>query len=166
MSDFTEQSKQLDNNDELDSLRTISTSDEVEFNLPIKLLKHSKLMDTMLYDEGTLISEPNEVLPIPMVDSETFKKVKDFLEHYHEDPYPEIKKPIRSDKLSDIIQPWYAQFIDLDDNQLLKIIMAANFMHIQALLDLGCAQVASSIKGKSPEEIRSIFGITDNNSES
>lgn len=162
MSDFTQQSK---NNDELNSLRTITTSDGVEFSLPIKHLKLSNLLNSMMYDEGTLISEPDDILPLPNVDSETFVKVKDFLEHYFEDPYPEIEKPIRSSKLSEIIQPWFAEFIDLKEEELFKLIMAANFMHIQPLLDLGCAQVASTIKGKTPEEIRTIFGIPDNNNE-
>lgn len=37
--------------------------------------------------------------------------------------------------------------------------MAANYLNIKSLLDLTCAKVASMIKGKSPEQIREMFGI-------
>jgi len=37
--------------------------------------------------------------------------------------------------------------------------MAANYLDIKSLLDLGCAKIATLIKGKSPEEIRKTFNI-------
>jgi len=37
--------------------------------------------------------------------------------------------------------------------------MAANYLDIKPLLDLGCAYVASMIKGKTPEQIRQMFNI-------
>ena len=59
--------------------------------------------------------------------------------------------------------------IDKEENQsvlcdrLLKQyeILAANYMDIKPLLDLACAQVATQIKGKSPEEIREQFNIVN-----
>lgn len=38
---------------------------------------------------------------------------------------------------------------------------AANYLDIKALLDVGCKTVANMIKGKSPEEIRKTFNITN-----
>ncbi|KAH7332159.1 hypothetical protein KP509_20G072300 [Ceratopteris richardii] len=38
-------------------------------------------------------------------------------------------------------------------------IIAANYLNIQALLDLTCQCVADMIKGKSPEELRKIFNL-------
>jgi hypothetical protein len=35
----------------------------------------------------------------------------------------------------------------------------SNYLDIPSLLDLGCKTVANMIKGKTPEEIRSTFGI-------
>ena len=42
-----------------------------------------------------------------------------------------------------------------------NIILAANELGIQGLLDLGCCKTASMIKGKTPAEIRVNFNITD-----
>lgn len=41
------------------------------------------------------------------------------------------------------------------------LIQAANYMDIKPLLDVGCKTVANMIKGKSPEEIRKTFNITN-----
>jgi len=39
-----------------------------------------------------------------------------------------------------------------------QIILASNYMDIKSLLHLGCAKIATFIKGKSPEEIKKILG--------
>ncbi len=44
--------------------------------------------------------------------------------------------------------------MDVDQELLFELILAANYMDIKPLLDLTCATVASMIKGKTPEEIR------------
>ena len=46
---------------------------------------------------------------------------------------------------------------NMDD--LIDLVVASNFLDIEGLLNLGCAKVASLIKGKSVEEIRDLFGI-------
>jgi S-phase kinase-associated protein 1 len=38
---------------------------------------------------------------------------------------------------------------------------ASNYLDIKPLLDVGCKTVANMIKGKSPEEIRKTFNITN-----
>lgn len=40
-----------------------------------------------------------------------------------------------------------------------EIILAANYLDIKPLLDLGCRTVAGMMKGKSAEEIRKLFNI-------
>merc|ERR1711964_504077 len=72
---------------------------------------------------------------------------------------PEIVKPIRSDKMGKIAVDFEAEFIEkLTKGQIFKIILGANYMDIQSLLYLGCAKIATLIKGKSPEEIKKILG--------
>jgi hypothetical protein len=41
------------------------------------------------------------------------------------------------------------------------LLQASNYLDIKPLLDVGCKTVANMIKGKSPEEIRKTFNITN-----
>ena len=44
---------------------------------------------------------------------------------------------------------------------LFQLVMAADFLQMDVLLDRGCRTVADYLKGKSPKEIRSILGINE-----
>lgn len=103
----------------------------------------------------------NIEIPLPNVKSQVLQKVIEFCEHHLSDPMTEIEKPLKSQVMADVVQKWYADFVDLEQVLLFELILAANYMDIKPLLDLTCATVASMIKGKSPEEIRSTFNITN-----
>ena len=49
--------------------------------------------------------------------------------------------------------------MDVDQEELFELILAANYMDIKPLLDLTCAKVATMIKGKTPEQIRKQLNI-------
>ncbi|KAJ5539120.1 hypothetical protein N7513_007452 [Penicillium frequentans] len=57
------------------------------------------------------------------------------------------------------IDEWDQKFMQVDQEMLFEVILAANYLDIKALLDVGCKTVANMIKGKSPEEIRKTFNI-------
>jgi S-phase kinase-associated protein 1 len=73
----------------------------------------------------------------------------------------EIQKPLKSSIMSEVVQQWYADFVNVEQPMLFELILAANYMDIKPLLDLTCAAVASMIKGKTPQEIRETFNITN-----
>ncbi|KAJ1295462.1 hypothetical protein BS78_01G226300, partial [Paspalum vaginatum] len=59
------------------------------------------------------------------------------------------------------LEAWDRKFIaDLRDNStLFALIIAANYLGVEDLLDLGCTAVADKMRGKTPEEIRDALGI-------
>jgi hypothetical protein len=57
-----------------------------------------------------------------------------------------ITTPLKSMKLDEIVQQWYADFVEVDQVMLFELVTAANFMDIKSLLDLTCLQVALKIK--------------------
>jgi S-phase kinase-associated protein 1 len=84
------------------------------------------------------------------------------------------------------IEEWDQKFMQVDQEMLFEVILvryislysfpivhrkleadlsnlsqAANYLDIKPLLDVGCKTVANMIKGKSPEEIRKTFNITN-----
>ena len=81
--------------------------------------------------------------------------------YHHVYVVKQITTPLKSNKLEEIVQEWYAQFVAVDQALLFELVTAANFMDIKALLDLTCLAVSILIKGKSAEEIRRIFNISN-----
>ena len=63
--------------------------------------------------------------------------------------------------MSEVVQIWYANFANVEQECLFDLIHAAKYMDIKPLYDLTCATVASMITGRPPEEIRRIFCIVD-----
>jgi S-phase kinase-associated protein 1 len=59
------------------------------------------------------------------------------------------------------VREWDVEYVDVEQEILFELILAANYLDIKALLDLTCAKVASMIKGKTPEEIRKQFNIVN-----
>lgn len=71
-------------------------------------------------------------------------------------------QPLKSADLKELVQPWYMDFMERTNNETLcSLTIAANFLHIQPLLDLCCARIASFIKGRSPEELRENLDALD-----
>ena len=86
----------------------------------------------------------------------------EFIKHHDEDPLPEIEKPLKTNKLSDVVPEFYGQYIEsMDIETLYETILAANYLNIRDLLELGSAQVAALMRGKSIEEIRTMFNIVN-----
>eukprot|EP00823_Brevimastigomonas_motovehiculus_P004469 TRINITY_DN295_c0_g1_i1.p1 TRINITY_DN295_c0_g1~~TRINITY_DN295_c0_g1_i1.p1 ORF type:complete len:194 (-),score=59.66 TRINITY_DN295_c0_g1_i1:291-872(-) len=81
---------------------------------------------------------------------------------YHKGQEPAIiEKPLRSKHLTEVCADvWDAKYIDTVGQvrqQLYDLILGANYMDIKSLLHLGCAKVASLIKGLPLEKIREVL---------
>jgi S-phase kinase-associated protein 1 len=65
--------------------------------------------------------------------------------------------------MANLVQPYYAEFVDnLSKDELAKMASAANFMGLSPLLHLCAAKIATYIRNKSPEEIRTNLGLSTN----
>ena len=53
----------------------------------------------------------------------------------------------------------YFEFVKIDQEIIFELILAANFMEIQPLLDLTCATIAAMAKGKTPQQLKELFHI-------
>jgi S-phase kinase-associated protein 1 len=91
-----------------------------------------------------------------------FKHDTNDLHHKYAKKVTPITTPLKSNRIHEIVQSWYANYIAdilVDQTLLFELVTAANFMDIKSLLDLTCLAVSILIKGKTPEEIRCIFNI-------
>lgn len=100
-----------------------------------------------------------EEIPLPAIKRAILDKIIEYCRYINSNQEPEIEKPLRTTQLSDVVSEWYANFVNIDQEVLFELILAANFMDIKSLLELACAKVASLIKGMTIPEIREFFNI-------
>mmetsp|Transcript_48652 Transcript_48652/g.72196 ORF Transcript_48652/g.72196 Transcript_48652/m.72196 type:complete len:169 (-) Transcript_48652:236-742(-) len=128
------------------------------YEVQISVAKLSKLVETTIDDEN---DEDVQEIPLPNVKATVLAKVIEFCTHYKEEPMTAIQTPLKSSKIEELVQKWYADFVKVEQVLLFELVTAANFMDIKPLLDLTCLAVAVMIKGKSADEIRKIFNISN-----
>ncbi|GAA6002106.1 hypothetical protein JCM10207_003078 [Rhodosporidiobolus poonsookiae] len=162
---------------------TLTTSDGESFDVDKDVANRSVLVKNMLEDVG----ESDQPIPLPNVSANVLKKVTErehghlggqvdderrtltgpraqvleWCEHHKKDPEPLAEDLDDSRRKTTEISDWDAKFIQVDQEMLFEIILAANYLDIKPLLDVGCKTVANMIKGKQPEEIRKLFNITN-----
>ncbi|MCJ1256641.1 hypothetical protein MMC24_004465 [Lignoscripta atroalba] len=136
---------------------TLMSSDNVEIPVEREVAERSILIKNMMEDVGD--QAMNEAIPIPNVNEAVLKKVIEWCTHHRADPPSTTDDDSDSRKKTTDIDEWDQKFMQVDQEMLFEIILAANYLDIKALLDVGCKTVANMIKGKSPEEIRKTFNI-------
>jgi len=146
----------LDSDDKGGNL-TLRSQDGQSFELPRKFAYLSTLVKTSLETDADATE-----INIPGVRGAILAKVVEYM-RYHEGKDPGIPdKPLRSKIMKEVCpqHPWDAEFIDAIGVQrqfLYDVILAANYMDIKSLLHLGCAKVASLIKGVPLNKIKNIL---------
>jgi len=145
----------LDDGGEEKRLKLVSSEGD-KFEVTKKVAVQSELVKTMA--EGD--KEENEI-PLPNVKSSVLKKVVEYMRYHVDNPAREIEKPLKSANMAEVVSQWDADFVDVDQEVLFELILAANYMDVKALLDLCCAKVASMMKGKTAEAIRKTFNIVN-----
>merc|ERR1712156_571722 len=153
---------------------TIQSSDGDNFKVDLDAAKKSVTIRTMLEDLGVEQNndedEVKEVLPLPNIDSEVLRKVIDWCEEHKNDPEPEKeeenKDGERKQKQIIKLEGWDEEFMstinyinEKGESILFDIIIAANYLHIQGLIDITTMEVARKMENKSPEEIRKLFNL-------
>jgi S-phase kinase-associated protein 1 len=134
------------------------SNDGATITVEKSVAEKSMLIKNMAEDLG------DEVLtdvPIPNVNEAVLRKVIEWCEHHKGDPAPAADDDSDSRKKTTDIDEWDQKFMQVDQEMLFEIILASNYLDIKPLLDVGCKTVANMIKGKSPEEIRKTFNITN-----
>jgi len=133
------------------------SSDGVEMPVAREVAERSVLIKNIVGDLGE--EALSEAIPISNVNEAVLKKVIEWCDHHKADPPASNEDDSDSRKKTTDIEEWDQKFMQVDQEMLFEIILAANYLDIKALLDVGCKTVANMIKGKSPEEIRKTFNI-------
>ncbi|KAK9449803.1 E3 ubiquitin ligase SCF complex, Skp subunit [Limtongia smithiae] len=131
------------------------SSDGESFKVDKEIAERSVLIKHMIEDAGDAGTE----IPIPNINANVLKKVLEWCEHHKSDPISVSEDETDQRKKLTDIDEWDQKFMQVDQEMLFEIIVAANYLDIKALLEVGCKTVANMIKGKGAEEIRRTFNI-------
>ncbi|KAK4152844.1 Skp1 family, dimerization domain-containing protein [Chaetomidium leptoderma] len=139
---------------------TLTSNEGSTIEVDRVVAERSMLIKNLIEDLGddAIASSP---IPIPNVNDPVLRKVVEWCEHHRNDAAQSADDDNDNRKKTTDIDEWDQKFMQVDQEMLFEIILAANYMDIKALLDVGCKTVANMIKGKSPEEIRKTFNITN-----
>mmetsp|Transcript_17085 Transcript_17085/g.37349 ORF Transcript_17085/g.37349 Transcript_17085/m.37349 type:complete len:179 (+) Transcript_17085:159-695(+) len=132
--------------------------------VPLAVAKMSVLVASTIEEEEEDDEDEEAYREIPLVNvmDVVLTKVIEFCRHHTMvEPMTSIQTPLKSSKIEDLVQPWYAEFVKIELSLLFELVTAANFMDIKPLLDLTCLYVSVSIKGKTAAEMRTIFNISN-----
>eukprot|EP01006_Ploeotia_vitrea_P006176 TRINITY_DN12462_c0_g1_i1.p1 TRINITY_DN12462_c0_g1~~TRINITY_DN12462_c0_g1_i1.p1 ORF type:complete len:203 (+),score=35.74 TRINITY_DN12462_c0_g1_i1:48-611(+) len=144
----------------------LTTSEGKEFVLSRDALKLSKILRDILEDSP---GDEETVIPVNNVDAATLQCVAPYLERYATQEPNTIDKPLRA-PLQELLNDWDKEYVyktlfrDGDEKQhepLFKTLLAGNFLGVEPLRDLCCAAIANMLRGKTPEQIKEVFGVTE-----
>ena len=133
---------------------TLISQDNRSFTVSRSVAFSSEVVKTMIEND-----KEETKIPLPNVKGAVLEKVIEYMKYHDGNPAREIERPLRSFNMRNVVCDWDADFVEVDQEILFELILAANYLDIKPLLDLVCAQVASMLKGKTPEEIRRKFNI-------
>ncbi|CAG9462014.1 unnamed protein product [Pedinophyceae sp. YPF-701] len=121
----------------------ITNKDNQEFRLKRSAAEQSKMVANMIED-----TPAGEHIPIQNVTGSIMAKVIEWM-NYH------AGKP-EEDEAED----WNEDFLkQVPKDTIFEIMLAANYLDIDALVDFCAKTVAGMIKGKTTEELRKLFDI-------
>ena len=130
-----------------------------EFLVEMDIARKSITIKTMLEDLGFDDAYNGEPVPLPNVESHILEKIIQWCTKHKDDD-----KDAFTNLSIDQLPVWDEKdFFDegKDQKMLFDLILAANYLDIKGLLDIGCKVVAKMIKNcGTAEEIRKKFNIS------
>jgi S-phase kinase-associated protein 1 len=142
----------LDDDDTTEAV--LISSDGKEFTLQEKYTKISMVI------KSSLETSKDKRIPLE-IKSDVLDEIVAYMKHHKGvDPLP-IPKPLRSKIMSNVCEDKFdAEFIDrIGENRklLYRLIQDSNYLNINSLIHLGCAKIASMIKGEPVEKVSEIL---------
>jgi len=148
-----------------EKLFRFKNNENILFTAPVHVLKMSNLFKNMIEgNENDDIKEDAD-LPVVSVSAPMLNKAIEYMTHYDGKNIKKLNIPIVTNNLCDFFTKWDDDFMNVDVKTIFEIIKSSNYLDIPCLLQLSCAKIASLIKGKSPEEIKKILGVPEDNKE-
>jgi len=141
---------------------TLACADGSVFEVDAEAAHYIGLFREMI-QAGNSMPTTTKPLEIPAsITGPILKKVLDWVHrHKHSPQVLDEAYEISIRESEGFEDQWTDDYFKIDQVTLFAVVNAANFLHIKALLDAACKNIAAMIKGKSVEELRTFFGAPD-----
>lgn len=124
-----------------------------KYKLTTEECRLSKFISEIIED-----CDGEEEIPIMNMEDEILGFVVKYMGMYVANPMEKIQKPIASIDMEKNTAKEYADFIDsISLDQLMKLKDAADYLHIEPLLDLCFCKISTHIKNRDENYIRETF---------
>lgn len=161
MSTATNEIEQDDNVEKPEPEVTITTNDDRSFPVKLTIARMAKTINTMINDLGESL-DLTVGIPLPNVDGPIFEKVLEWCEEHKNaaEICVEMDEHTRERKWFTFTR-WEEEYFERHIAFHWDLAAAANYLEIPSLYYYTCQKLAERIKGRTPEEVRVMFGIED-----
>ncbi|KAK3120248.1 hypothetical protein QOZ80_9AG0684340 [Eleusine coracana subsp. coracana] len=146
---------------------TLTSSDGKQFKMPQAAARLSSILADMIDDKGFT----NDKIPLPHISSHSLFTVIKYCDKHAaaaatkpDANHNAINKNTMGNTVTseETLEEWDRNLIDiLNTDALFDLINAANFLNIKDLYEITCQKVADMIKGKTPNQMREMFHVTE-----
>ena len=134
---------------------TLISKSNDRYTCTYSALLQSELCRPILEGDST-----TQEIELSLIDSDIIQLIIKYLIYHQDIPPRKINKPIHSTHMNELVDEFDSTYIDcLSQLQLLKLMLAANYMNIKSLLALCGAKIAALIKGQTPTQLMNTFNI-------
>lgn len=104
--------------------------------------------------KAALDKDPNDIVVVSNVKANELEKIRIWCAHNRGHSVHEIDTiNIRE------FDPFELAYVDMAQPEMFQLILAANYLDMKPLLTLLCKAIAKAVSGKTPEQIKTYFGI-------
>jgi hypothetical protein len=143
-----------------DNMCILSANDGINITVPLDIARVSITISNMLEDLGEMGQEGEDnIIPIPNINGAVLNKIYTFCEYIHNNPMElQNLQTWLDDKTFTVpLSKWFNEYLNVDQQTMFEVILGANFLDIQSLLNMQCKHVATIIRNKTPDELRVLF---------
>lgn len=131
-------------------------SDDNEHHMSLSNARMSGTIANMLDDFDD--DDEETVIPIPNIKGDIMERVIAFCAQ-HPDAPRNLTEEQQLEMRTKPLSGFDLEFVKVPLATLFEMILAANFLDLKPMLDVCCKAVAEMIKGKTPDEIKKVFGV-------
>jgi S-phase kinase-associated protein 1 len=130
---------------------------EKPYQVPLRVAKLSELVKEMAMEDDV---DEVSVIPLHEVDNEMLEKVLVFMHRHVDDPLREVERPVKTKNMVDLVGVWDAAYMDLTNEEIISLTLAADYLNCGMLLDLCVTKIAAMVKDLEADELRKMWDIS------